>query len=124
MSSGDHIEVRRIRVDGQHGALEGEQDLAQPFEVDLDIYLDLSLAQLTDDLSSTVDYGEITLAVIQIVTTTRFVLLEALAGAIADAILLDSRIERVEVSLRKMAPPIPADLHSVGVRIARAKSPR
>ena len=124
MNSGDHIEVRQIRVDGHHGALEGEQDRAQPFEVDLDIYLDLSLAQLTDDLSSTVDYGKITLAVITVVKATRFALLEALAGAIADAVLDDVRIDRVEVALRKMAPPIPATLHSVGVRIARDKSSR
>ena len=124
MSSGDRIEVRRIRVDGHHGALLGEQDRAQPFEVDLDIYLDLSAAQLTDDLSSTVDYGEITLKVTEVVETTRFALLEALAGAIVDVVLGDARIDRVEVALRKMAPPIPATLGSVGVRIARSKSPR
>lgn len=124
MSSGDRIEVRQIQVDGHHGALEGEQDRPQPFEIDLDIYLDLSSAQLTDDLSSTVDYGEITLLAAAVVTTTRFAVLEALAGAIADAILADTRIERVVVTLKKMAPPIAATLHSVGVRIERTKSSR
>lgn len=124
MSSCDRIEVRQIRVNGHHGVLEGEQDRAQPFEIDLDIYLALTPAQLSDDLSMTVDYGEITLKAITVVETTRFSLLEALAGAIADAILDDSHIERVEVVLRKMAPPIPAALHSVGVRIVRVKSSR
>lgn len=124
MSPGDRIEIRQIQVDGHHGALEGEQDRPQPFVVDLDIYLDLSSAQLTDDLSLTVDYGEITLLVVAIVTTTRFALLEALAGAIADAVLVDARIERVVVTLQKTAAPIPATLNSVGVRIERTKSPR
>src|SRR5487761_2432849 len=117
MSLGDRIEIRRIQVDGRHGALDGEQDHPQPFSVDLDIYLDLSAAQMTDDLSSTVDYGTVTLLVVSVVTSTRFALLEALAGAIADAVLVDSRIERVVVSLQKTRPPIHAALDSVGVRI-------
>ncbi len=123
MSTGDRIEVRRIHVDGHHGALPGEQDRAQSFEIDLDIYLELSAGQLTDDLSSTVDDGAVTMTAVTIVESTRFALLEALAGAIADAILLDARIARVEVVLRKLAPPIAARLGSVGVRIERSKSP-
>lgn len=119
MNSGDRIEVRRIRADGRHGALAGEQDNFQPFEVDLDIYLDLEAARSADDLSATVDYGSVTLKVTEIVSSTNFLLLEALAGAIADAILVDRRIDRIEVSLRKMRPPIDALLDSVGVRLVR-----
>ena len=37
---GDRIEVRGLRVDGVHGVLEQERMHAQPFEVDLDLYLD------------------------------------------------------------------------------------
>jgi dihydroneopterin aldolase len=121
MSPGDRIEVRRICVNGYHGALVGEQDEEQPFEVDLDIYLDLANAETGDDLDATVDYGEVTLAVVEIITTTRFALLEALAGAIATRVLGDKRIDRVEVSLRKMAPPITVELASVGVRLVRTR---
>lgn len=121
MSPGDRIEVRHICVNGHHGALAGEQDEEQPFEVDLDIYLDLANAETGDDLDATVDYGEVTLAVVEIVTTTRFALLEALAGAIATRVLGDRRIDRVEVSLRKMAPPITVELASVGVRLVRTR---
>ncbi len=123
MNAEDRIEVRRIQVDGHHGALAGEQESAQPFEVDLDIYLDLRAAQASDDLLTTVDYGSLTLAVVAIVTNTRFALLEALAGAIADDLLGDERIDRVAVTVRKMSPPIPAVLDSTGVRIVRS-SPR
>lgn len=121
MSAGDRIEVRRIQILGHHGANPGEQDAPQPFEVDLDIGLDLSPAESSDDLEFTVDYGSVTLAVVRIVSTTRFALLEALAGAIADEILSDRRVDRVEVTLRKMAPPIPTALGSVGVRLVRTR---
>lgn len=121
MTVGDHIEIRRISVLGRHGALKGEQEVAQPFEVDLDLYLDLEPARQSDDLASTVDYGLVTMSVVAVVSETRFALLEALAGAIADEVLQDSRIQRVEVTLRKMRPPIPAELASVGVRLARSR---
>lgn len=121
MSHGDHIEVRRIRSRGHHGALEGEQDNAQPFEVDLDIYLDLAAAEASDDLSQTLDYATVTLAVVELVATTRFALLEALAGEIAGMVIADGRVDRVEVTLRKMVPPIPADLESVGVHLVRSR---
>lgn len=121
MTTGDRIEVRRICANGHHGALVGEQDQEQPFEVDLDIYLDLDVAEQSDDLGATVDYGELTLAVVEIITTTRFSLLEALAGAIATRVLCDLRIDRVGVTLRKMRPPVPVVMGSAGVRLIRVR---
>jgi dihydroneopterin aldolase len=119
MIEGDRIEVRQIKVSGHHGALEGEQDHAQPFEVDLDLYLDLGHAEISDDLSMTVDYGRITLQVVEIVATTHYALLEALAGAIANAVLSDKRVDRVVVTVKKMQPPLPVELGSTGVRLVR-----
>ena len=46
----DRIELRGLRVVGTHGALPEEQVRAQPFEVDLDIEVDLRPAGLSDDL--------------------------------------------------------------------------
>jgi dihydroneopterin aldolase len=52
----DTIELRGIRMLGRHGALEGEQDNPQPFEVDLDVEADLSEAVRDDRVADTVDY--------------------------------------------------------------------
>ena len=41
---GDRIEVRGLRLDGVHGVLEDERRAPQPFEVDLDLYLDTTTA--------------------------------------------------------------------------------
>jgi dihydroneopterin aldolase len=118
--TGDRIRLRALRVVGTHGVLAEEQERAQPFEVDLDLSVDLALAAVTDRLSDTVDYGEVARTASVVVSERSFALLEALAGAVAEAVLAsDIRITSVTVHLRKLRPPVPLDLGSVGVRITR-----
>ena len=52
----DRIELRGLRVLGVHGALPDEQVRAQPFEIDLDVDADLSVAGRSDHLDDTVDH--------------------------------------------------------------------
>jgi len=111
----DRVEVRGLRVLGHHGALAGEQDRAQPFEIDLAFTYDMDRAALSDELSDAVDYGAVIGRVTYVMTERRFALLEALADAICKAVLEDVRIEDVEVDLRKLRPPVPYDVASTGV---------
>lgn len=115
------IEVRSLRVVGTHGVLEHEQAAAQPFEVDLVVETDVETAGASDALEDALDYGPIVAAAAKVVAEERFGLLEALAGAIADAVLVDGRVAGVEVAVRKLRPPLPFDLESVGVRIERRR---
>jgi dihydroneopterin aldolase len=48
-------------------------------------------------------------------------LLEALAEAIAATSLEDERVVSVTVGLRKLEPPLAADIATVGVRITRSR---
>lgn len=82
---------------------------------------DLRPASESDDLGETMDYGALAVASARIVETRRFHLLEALAAAIAESVLEDPRAEQVTVTVRKLRPPIPADLGSVGVEITRRR---
>ncbi len=68
---------------GRHGVLEREQRETQPFEVDVELVLNLQPAAVEDDLTKTVDYGVVFDACRQIVESTSFRLLETLAEAIA-----------------------------------------
>ena len=86
--------ARGLRVLGHHGALEGEQDTAQPFEVDLDVEAALDEAARNDELGRTVDYGLVVETARSIVAERRFRLLEALAGTIADGVLEIPRSRR------------------------------
>ena len=83
-AAGDRIQLRGLRVVGTHGVLAEEQERAQPFEVDLDLSVDLALAAVTDRLSDTVDYGEVARTASVVVSERSFALLEALAGAVAE----------------------------------------
>ena len=107
---------------GPTGSCPRRQGRAQPFEIDLDLAVDLALAAGSDRLSDTVDYGEVAARAAGVVAGRSFELLESLAGAVADAVLAsDPRIAAVTVHLRKLRPPLALDLGTVGVRITRRR---
>ena len=124
----DTIELRGLRVVGVVGVLAEERERAQPLEIDLDVDVDLTAAGVSDDLSDSVDYGELCDVVVATVAgpgAERPELLERLAASIADAVLdRDDRIGAVTVSVRKLRPPVPHDLSTSGVRVRRHRRSR
>jgi dihydroneopterin aldolase len=117
----DRIEVRGLRVDGIHGVLEEEQLRPQPFEVDLDLYLDMAPAASSDDLATTADYGAAVDVAVTVITGPPHRLLESLAGAIAEGVLEDRGVDAVTVVVRKLSPPLAPPVTSTGVRIHRRR---
>ena len=101
MSGLDRIALRGIRAWGRHGANPGEQDVAQPFDLDVELELDLSAARASDDLADTVSYAELHAATVRIVGEERFALLERLGDAILARLMRDPRVVRARVSLAK-----------------------
>ncbi|MFZ2059176.1 MAG: dihydroneopterin aldolase [Acidimicrobiales bacterium] len=120
----DRIELRGLRVLGRHGAREGEQDAAQPFEVDLEVEAELGEAAHDDDLTKTVDYSLVVETAVAIVGERQYRLLEALAGAIATGVLEIPGVQAVTVTVRKLRPPVAADMASAGVRLRRERGDR
>jgi dihydroneopterin aldolase len=119
---GDRIELRDLRVLGVHGVLAEERQRAQPFSVDLDVWLDTGPAGATDDLAATVDYAAVAALAHDVVADGTFALLEAVADAVARSVLdHDERVSAVAVTVRKLRPPVPLDLGSVGVRVVRRR---
>jgi dihydroneopterin aldolase len=120
---GDRIELRGLRVVGVHGVLAEERSRAQPFAVDLDVWLDTRAAAAADDLAQTVDYAALAATAAEVVATRSFALLEALADAVAGAVLdHDERVGAVAATVTKIRPPVPLDLGSVGVRVVRRRA--
>jgi len=117
----DVIQLRGLRVVGICGALPEEQERAQPFEIDVDVETDVSKAGASDRLDETLDYGAMAAAVEAVVANGRFVLLEAMATRIADALLADVRAQAVIVTVRKLRPPVPQHLDTSGVCIRRTQ---
>jgi dihydroneopterin aldolase len=122
---GDRIEIRDLRVVGVHGVLAEERERAQPFALDLDVWVDLSDAGSSDDLADTVDYGDLVERSAAVVRDQSFQLLEALAANVARTVLAaDARVRAVEVTLHKLRPPIGLDVGSTGVRVLRQAEDR
>jgi dihydroneopterin aldolase len=120
---GDRIEIRDLRVVGRHGVLSEEKTRAQPFSLDIVAWVDMGPAQRSDDLADTVDYGALAQMAADVVVQQSYQLLEALAGNLADALLgTDARLQAVEVTVRKLRPPLALDVASTGVRVQRTRA--
>jgi dihydroneopterin aldolase len=139
----DRIELRGLRTLGRHGVLDEERVRAQPFEVDLDLELDLRAAGRGDSLADTVDYGAVAQSVADTVQGEHSDLLEHLAERIARVVLAAGSsagapdapdasggaggqgpavtVAAVTVAVRKLRPPVPVDMASAGVRIHRRR---
>lgn len=118
----DCIYLTGIRAYGYTGYLKEEQVLGQWFEVDVKLWLDLSISAQTDAIEHTIDYRNIISLVQNLVKTSKFALVERLAGSIADSILGSSdRIQQVQVILSKPAAPIPDFGGKITIELIRTK---
>jgi dihydroneopterin aldolase len=118
----DRIALLNMQFEGRHGVLAEEQAVAQPFEVDVELYLDLRRAGESDDLAATVDYRrafEIARAVVEGPSRR---LIESLAESIAGRLLesfASLGVGQVVVRVRKPAVLLPGPLDAASVEIRR-----
>ncbi len=94
------VEVRGLELRGFHGATEEERSRGQTFVFDVEL-VPSGPAVATDELADTVDYREVVVCVREVSDGRRFVLLEALAGAVAEALVARFPIVRARVRVRK-----------------------
>ena len=97
----DRIALREIVAHGRHGVHAEERERPQPFRVDLTLDLDLSRAALSDDLHETLNYAALHRAIVELVETCSYALLERLAAVILDRVASDGRIVRAEITIAK-----------------------
>lgn len=118
----DRIFLRGMRFMTCHGVLPHEREIPQPFEVDVEMGLDLRAAGESDDLDDTVNYAKVYDVVSTVLTVTRKYLIEALAEEIADDLLRDfDSLRWVRVTVHKPAAPIDGIFSDVGVTILRCR---
>lgn len=122
MTGLDAITLRGIRARGRHGVLPAERELGQEFVVDVTLFLDTAPAAARDDLTLTVDYGELAARLAEVVAGEPVRLIETLAERLARVCLSHERVAEVEVSVHKPAAPIPLPFDDVVVTIRRRRS--
>jgi len=104
------IELEGLVVFGRHGYLEEERRLGQRFLVDLRVEVQEAATE-SDRIEDTVDYRRLAALVRDVFAGPERLLLEGLAGTIADGILASfDAVERVRVRVRKpdvvLDPPV------------------
>ncbi|GAB32564.1 dihydroneopterin aldolase [Gordonia otitidis] len=117
----DRIELRGLRVRGNHGVFDHERRDGQDFVIDVTLWTDLRAAAESDDLADTVDYGTLAQQVHDVVAGEPRNLIEAVGGEIAEQIMLDDRIHACEVVVHKPSAPIPLDFADVAVVTRRSR---
>ena len=118
----DRIFLHGMRFMACHGVLPHEREVPQPFEVDMEMGLDLRAAGESDDLGDTVNYAKVYDVVSTVLTVTRKYLIEAIAEEIADDLLRDfDSLRWVRVTVHKPTAPIDGIFSDVGVTILRRR---
>ncbi len=118
----DRIVLDGMEFSGTHGVYPEEHETPQRFEVDVELALNLQPAGLSDDLAQTLDYAKVFETCRQIVESTRFDLIEALAEAIAHELLAEFAADEVTVRIRKPDVRLGGTLRSAGVEIRRRRT--
>ncbi len=116
----DQIIIENLEIFGYHGVFEEEAFLGQKFIVNARLYLDTRLAGQTDDLTQSLDYGEVCQFIKKLVETERYMLIEKIAEEIASGLLLTyDLLQKVEITVKKPWAPVRVHLDTVAVRIER-----
>ena len=123
-SLSDRIVLANIQFEGRHGYYDWELQTAQPFEIDVELVMNLQPAGIDDDLTKTVDYGRVYEIARQVVEATSFRLLEAIAEAISHEVLVAFDVQEVGVRVRKPKVKLAGPLDHASVEIWRRRNPR
>jgi 7,8-dihydroneopterin aldolase/epimerase/oxygenase len=119
----DEIFVDTLLLHAYHGVAEHEARVGQSFALDLVLQTDLTEASRSDKLADTASYDDIVDVISKTFCGTRYRLVEAAAGAVADALLQRfARVTAVRVTVHKPHAPIAAHFRAVGVTVVRARN--
>jgi dihydroneopterin aldolase len=118
----DAIFVNGLVLHAYHGVMQHEAKVGQTFGLDLVLNIDLAEASHSDKLKDTVSYDMVVKAASEAFCARRYRLVEAAAGAVADAVLERCpQVHSIRVTVRKPHAPIAATFDDVGVIIERER---
>lgn len=117
----DRIELRGLKVRGQHGVFDHERANGQDFVVDITVWIDLAGASASDELADTYDYGALAQLAADVVAGPARNLIETVGAQIADEVMDDERVHAVEVVVHKPQAPILQQFADVAVVVRRSR---
>ncbi len=118
----DKIRLKNMTFYGYHGTHEQEKILGGKFEVDLEFSFDLTSAIKSDQLEDTISYVDIYKLIQQIMTNSKYHLIESLAGNIIKSIFQKFPIDNATIRIRKPHAPIQGVVDTVEVEITKTRN--
>ena len=115
----DRIVISDIALRCIIGVYPEERHEKQDVMVTVAMHADLARAGASDDFRDTVDYKAVKVAVVELVESSQFQLIEALAHAIAEVCLRFDGVEQVDVTVEK--PGALRFARTVAVEISRRR---
>jgi dihydroneopterin aldolase len=121
----DAVFVTGLALHAYHGVMQHEAKVGQSFQLDLVLDIDLTEASHSDKLAHTVGYDQVVDVASQAFCERRYRLIEAAAGAVAEAVLdRFKQVSSVRVTVHKPHAPIAATFADIGVTLVRARQNR
>ena len=109
------IDLENQREYAYHGCLEEEAQIGSEYRIDVSVWADLWHSAASDALEDTVDYVALRVIVSEEMAI-RAKLLETVSARILQRIFRDLPVvQRAEVKVCKLNPPIDGDVHAVCV---------
>ena len=116
----DKIEIKELEVFANHGVYPEENILGQKFVISATLFTSTRQAGVTDDLSASINYGEVSHMITDFTRKHTFKLLEALAENLAEMLLCTLKgLEMVTLKIEKPWAPVDLPLKTVSVEITR-----
>ena len=110
-----YIELENMKFYAHHGVLKQERINGNEYLVTVRLKIDLSMALISDNLPSTINYAEV-YDVIRKEFNIKSDLIEHLAGRIIRSIHVNwSQIEEIHLKLSKLNPPIKGEIEKASV---------
>jgi dihydroneopterin aldolase len=118
----DAVFISGLALHAYHGVMQHEAKVGQTFTLDLTLDIELTEASRSDRLAHTVGYDEVVAIATRAFCARRYRLVEAAAGAVAEAVLgRFPLVTSVRVTVHKPHAPIAATFADVGVSIVRTR---
>lgn len=116
----DKIKIQDLEVFANHGVFPEENILGQKFLVSAILYTDTRKAGCTDDLTSSIHYGEVSTFIEHYLKSHTFQLLEKAAECLAAELLMHTPgLKEITLEIKKPWAPIGLPLKTVSVEITR-----
>lgn len=112
------VSIKNLEFQGNHGASADERRSARRFQVDCDLYVDLTAAMASDRLRDTVNYYEVCRILLEIGSGPAFHLLEGVVGKMGRVLHEQFPDARIELEIRKLHPPCPGNPAYTAVRVS------